>query len=284
MHEVTADFAEEGRPAAETSAGIPTAERPTFRVRNPPGGWPHPWPNVEELARELPPSRWTLIGGLMTHVHAIHRGVRAVRPTNDVDIALHIEIARGTPNATANALESLGYRLKESIDPRNNVGHRFTRDDTHIDVVGSVGDDDVVDVVVADHAAPSVVEQMRRKDMVKVPGGTQALRRTANYELEITEGQVTSISVPQPFGAAILKAAAYVADSRDPDRHLQDAAVLLACIADPFEELDQLAGSDSRRLGILRRELVNTHPAWLLMPEADARRGQAALRVLRPTP
>lgn len=62
----------------------------------------------------------------MTQLHAIHHGVDAVRPTNDVDIALHIETARGTPNTTANALESLGYELKPSIDPRNNVGHRFT--------------------------------------------------------------------------------------------------------------------------------------------------------------
>lgn len=255
--------------------------RPTYSVRTPPGGWPHPWPNVDELAQVLPPARWTLIGGLMTQVHAVHRGVDAVRPTHDVDIALHIETARGVPNATADALESLGYELKDNVDARNNVGHRFVRGDAHIDVVSSRdADEDVIDVVVADHPAPRVVEQLRRRDMVKIPGGTQALKRTAHLQLEIVRGRVTTISVPRPYGAVILKAAAYSADTRDRDRHLQDAAVLLACIENPFSELEHTAGSDRSRLAILSRELVDTHRAWFLMPEADARRGQTVLRVL----
>lgn len=134
--------------------------RPTIDVKAAVGEWSYPWPNVAELARVLPSDRWTLIGGLMTQLHAIHHGIDAVRPTNDVDIVLHIETARGTPNATAAALESLGYEMKENVDPRNNVGHRFTRGDTHVDVVSS-DDADVIDVVVADHAAPSVDERMR---------------------------------------------------------------------------------------------------------------------------
>ena len=42
-----------------------------------------------------------------------------------------------------------------------------------------------------------------------------------------------AVSVPSAFGALILKAAAYQSDSRDRDRHLQDAALLLAAIDDP---------------------------------------------------
>jgi hypothetical protein len=133
--------------------------------------------------------------------------VDAVRPTNDVDIALHIETTPGIPNA-------------------------------------------------------------------------QALKRTANYTVEIISGEVITVSVPRPFGALILKAAAYQADTRDRDRHLQDAAVLLACVDDPIAERDQLHGSDRSRLLTLERELVDTHSAWLLMPDADARRGQAVLRAL----
>jgi hypothetical protein len=220
----------------------------------------------------------------MTQLHAFHRGVNAVRPTNDVDIVLHIETARGTPHATATALEGLGYELKTSIDPRRNVGHRFTRGAQHIDVVGDVGADnqdaDIVDVVVADHAAPSVHEKLRRNDMVTIEGGTQALRRTANYVVELDRGELSTVSVPRPFGALILKAAAYVADTRDPARHLQDAAVLLACIEDPIAEREQLVGSDRSRLQTLSSELEDAHPAWQLMPLADADRGRAVLRVL----
>lgn len=123
---------------------------------------------------------------------------------------------------------------------------------------------------------------MRHKDMIRIPGGTQALKRTANYQVEIVSGRLTTISVPRPYGALILKAAAYVADSRDRDRHLKDAAVILACAEDPFAEFEQMAGSDHKRLAVLRRELVDTHRAWLLMPEGDAQRGQAVLRLLHP--
>jgi predicted nucleotidyltransferase len=253
--------------------------RPVIDVRAVVGGWPYPWPNVAEIARVLPSDRWTLIGGLMTQLHALHHGIDAVRPTNDVDIVLHIETARGIPNATADALESFGYEMKPNVDPRNNVCHRFTRGDAHVDVAGS-DDADAVDVVVADHAAPSVEERMRRMDMVKVPGGTQALRRTGNYRLDIDKREITTISVPRPFGALILKAAAYMTDSRDPGRHLFDAAVLLACIDDPIAERDSFAGSDRSRLLVLERELAEGHRGWLRMPVDDARRGQGVLRAL----
>ena len=121
---------------------------------------------------------------------------------------------------------------------------------------------------------------MRRMNMVKIAGGTRALRRTVNYRLAIGDLPVTTISVPRPFGALILKAAAYVADSRDRERHLFDAAVLLACVDNPIAEREEFAGSDRSRLLVLERELVGGHRAWLRMPVKDARRGQAVLRAL----
>ncbi|WP_353508134.1 hypothetical protein [Intrasporangium sp.] len=118
---------------------------------------------------------------------------------------LHIETSRGITDATAEVLEKFAYKIKDNIDRRNNVGHRFTRGTSHIDVV------------VADHPAPRVEEKMRSRDMVKIEGGTQALKRTANYRLAIAKGEHIIISVPRPFGALILKAAAYKADNRDRD-------------------------------------------------------------------
>lgn len=173
--------------------------------------------------------------------------------------------------------------MTENLDPRNTVGHRFTREGTHVDIVNSDAAD-VIDVVVADHAAPRVEERMRRMNMVKAPGGTQALRRTVNYRLKIENGEVTTISVPRPLGALILKIAAYVSDSRDPQRHLYDAAVLLVCIDHPIAERESFAGSDRSRLLLLQRELAEGHHAWLRMPAGDARRGQAVLRVLSSAP
>jgi hypothetical protein len=253
--------------------------RPTIDIAGAAGGWPHPWPNVAELARALPGDTWTLIGGLMTQLHTIHRGIGITRPTNDVDIALHIETDRGLPSATAKALETLGYEFRPPLAARGGHGHRWVRDTTSVDVVTS----DTVDVVTADHAAPKVREQMRGHPMVAIEGGTQALRRTVNARVEIEPGQPTVLSVPRPFGALVLKAAAHRTDSRDRDRHLYDAVALLACIEDPFAERDGFAGSDAARVRHLAQKLGPQHPAWLTLPEAARQAARDALAVLTRT-
>jgi predicted nucleotidyltransferase len=230
--------------------------RATIEVRSVPGGWPRPWPDVAELAAVLPSEKWTLVGGLMTQLHVVHHGLGVVRPTNDVDIVLHVETTRGVAAAAAAALESAGYRLLDSVDPRQNTAHRFVRDDSTVDLVGGrVTPAATVDVLRADHAAPAVVETLRGREMVAIDGGTQALRRTVNARVELAPGVVTTISVPRPFAAVVLKAAAYVADARDPDRHLHDAAALLACIEDPFAERGEFGGSDRGRLLRLEQAL-----------------------------
>lgn len=175
------------------------ANRPTVDVSSPAGGWGAPWPNVAEIEAVLPHEKWTLVGGLMAQLHAIHRGIDALRPTNDVDIALHVETTRGVAAEAAKALESIGYAFAPSIDDRNNIAHRFVRGDSRVDLVTSATD--VVDVLVADHAAPRVVERLRGKDMMAIEGGTQALRRTVNARPQITPGRTTAVSVPSPFGA-----------------------------------------------------------------------------------
>jgi len=90
---------------------VPT-ERPTIDVAAAPGGWPDPWPNVAEIAAVLPIEKWTLVGGLMVQIHSTHHGLGIVRPTNDVDIVLHIETSRGVAAAAAAALRSLDYELR----------------------------------------------------------------------------------------------------------------------------------------------------------------------------
>jgi predicted nucleotidyltransferase len=257
-------------------------QRPTVEVRAATGGWPDPWLNVAELADVLPADRWTLVGGLMAQLHTVHRGLGVVRPTNDVDIVLHIETSRGVPLQTAAALESLGYKLRDAVDPRDNTAHRFVRGTSRVDLVAGEpeGAEEVVDVLRADHPAPKVVERLRGRDMVAIEGGTQALRRTINARLEIEPNKVTTISVPRPFGALILKAAAYRADSRDPDRHLYDAAALLACIEDPLAEQEGFTGSDRSRLATLESALPDDHLAWLSLRPRDRSQAQDALRLL----
>lgn len=254
--------------------------RATIEVDSATGGWAPPWPNVAELASVLPTDRWTLVGGLMTQLHTVHHEVGVVRPTNDVDIILHIETSRGVPDATATALEAIGYRLQDAVDPRNNTAHRFVRGTSKVDLVAGAAEDEIVDVLISDHPAPKVIERLRGRDMVRIEGGTQALRRTINARLELEPGAITTISVPRPFGALILKAAAYTTDSRDCDRHLFDAAALLACIQDPFSERDDFTGSDRGRLATLEKALPDGHPAWRQLSEPDRSAAEAALRIL----
>lgn len=162
-------------------------DRPTIEVAPVPGGWPAPWPSVAELAEALPAGSWTLVGGLMTQLHTIHYGQGIVRPTNDVDIVLHIETMRGVPDKVATALEALGYRFQPSIDARNNTAHRFVRGTTTVDLVAGAAEDQV-DVLIADHLAPRVIEKLRGHEMIRIECGTQALRRTVNARLEIMAG------------------------------------------------------------------------------------------------
>jgi len=88
------------------------------------------------------------------------------------------------------------------------------------------------------------------------------------------------VSVPSPFGAVILKAAAYQSDSRDKERHLQDAALLRTVIEDPYLEREQFTGSDRSRLQSLVRALPVDAREWRLLPARWRADGQAALRIL----
>jgi predicted nucleotidyltransferase len=254
-------------------------DRPTIDVEAAPGGWPTPWPNVAELCSVLPSEKWTLVGGLMVQLHTVHHRLGVVRPTNDVDIVLHVETSRGVPAQTAKALESIGYRLRVAVDPRDNTAHRFVRGTSTVDLVAG---DEIVDVLLADHPAPTVIEPLRGRDIVRIEGGTQALKRTVNARMEITPDTVTNVSVPRPFGALILKSAAYTTDSRDRERHLYDAVALLACIEDPFTERETFTGSDRGRVITLRKALRRDHPAWRTLPSGARNDAEAALRILTP--
>jgi predicted nucleotidyltransferase len=251
-------------------------ERSTIDIPTPAGGWGQPWPSVVEIEHVFPHERWTLVGGLMTQLHCVLAGFSPVRPTNDVDMVLHIETERGLP-AAARALESLGYKLVVSIDPRERTAHRFRRQGSAVDLVTS--GDDLVDILTADHAAPSVRERLQGRHMIAIEGGTQALRRTVNARLVVDDEPIT-LSVPSPLAAVILKAAAYRADSRNPERHLQDAAALLACIPDPYEACETMQGSDGQRLRLLAAALPDGAQAWRLLDDARRADAQIALRIM----
>lgn len=116
--------------------------------------------------------------------------------------------------------------------------------------------------------------------MIRIEGGTQALRRTVNARIEVRPGQTSTISIPRPLGALVLKAAAFTTDSRDRERHLHDAAALLACVDDPFGERTHFTGSDRSRIRTLRDRLSPSHPAWLRLAPVHRSQAQLALEIL----
>ncbi|WP_109506572.1 hypothetical protein [Nocardioides speluncae] len=252
------------------------ADPDVLDLPTPPGDWQAPWPNVAEIASVLAPGAWTLIGGLMVQLHGVSRGVGVVRPTNDVDIVLHLDPLRAVPDLVADALESLGYRLLLPLDNRAEHAHRFVRGRAHVDLVTKR---ETVDVLVAEDVAPRPTDRIRGRTLMKAEGSGQALRRLFQVRLTIA-GRRTTLTVPSALGALVLKAAAYQADSHNPERHLHDAAVLLCCLDDPYADREALSPPELERLTALAASMPDSHPAWQPIPAAIRTDGQAALRLL----
>jgi hypothetical protein len=242
--------------------------RALWQLTAPAGGWPPPWPQVVEIVQAIPHTQWTLVGGLMVQLHAAYAGLRLTRTTRDVDMILHIDSGAATFAGVQQELERLGYFLHEPVG--DGPIHRFAR--------GSRGAE-TIDVMVADRLSPKQHPKALRRKVFAVPGGTSALRKTVNCE--VTAGEVVIVlSIPDVLGALVLKGAAYVEDSRDRDRHLDDAAVLACAVTDPIGDRARMIGSDRRRIEALWKVLQDVdHKSWIATG-TDARRGHAALRVL----
>ncbi len=242
--------------------------RPLWQVSTPPGGWPPPWPQLVEIVHEIPHTQWTLVGGLMVQLHAVHAGLQLTRPTRDVDMVLHIETGAATFEGVRGKLEQLGYVLHEPVGPGE--VHRFYRGDRQ---------EETVDVMVADRLSPKRHPMVLRRRVFAVPGGTSALRKTVNCEVDTGTGEVV-VSIPDVLGALVLKGAAYLNDSRDRERHLDDAVVLACTVTDPIGDRARMTGSDRGRIRALWKVLQDRdHRSWLATGLAAAQ-GHAALLLL----
>ena len=242
--------------------------REVWDVPVPPGGWGTPWPQCIELARALPSTQWTLVGGLMVQLHCAAAGLAVSRPTVDVDIVLHIETGAATTTSVMAVLAKLGYTLQKSIDDEA-PAHRFVRDKQQIDVM------------IADHMPESKVPTIGGRKPFQVSGGTQALKRTVNCRLKDDDIEPVLISIPNALGALVLKGAGYKEDSRDRDRHLDDAVVLCATIKKPLETATEMGGSDRSRIITLHTALANSgHRSWQLLEAVDRTQAMDALRIL----
>lgn len=251
------------------------SERPEWTVEAPAGGWATPWPQAAELANTIPSEQWTLVGGLMVQLHAAKAKVPLNRPTVDVDIVLHIETGAAVFNQVKKQLEELGYELVMPLT--DDPVHRFTR--------GPQESQQIIDVMVADHLSPRYRPAVKGRPVFRIPAGTSALRKTVNCTIEI-DGASTRLSLPTVLGALILKGEAHLRDSRDKQRHLDDAAILASTIVNPIiERKAPMTRHDPSRLRTLATALKNpNHPSWLMIPEKRRRRAYTALQKIAESP
>ena len=209
------------------------------------------WDLVLDIAERVPAQRWALIGGQMVLLHGLRAGRSGVRVSQDVDLLADLLTASDGLQRCVRALLSL--QLEPVPDSKGRV-YRFRR----------ASDQLVADVLAPDHSPPRwPLRTVAAAETIQVPGGHQALQRLM-VVTTVKGGRSADVPLPDPLGALVLKAAAWVADSRDRDRHLGDAAFLASLIADPRAERARLAGSDRKRLRRLDQRLGDPKaPEWL---------------------
>jgi hypothetical protein len=203
----------------------------------------------------------------MVQLHARRAAIQPPRATKDVDLIADVLTNRSSLISIAGSLGAIGF---EAVVPggRNAPLHRYARGDEQ------------VDVMVADHLPPGIRPKLRQRPAFAVEGGAQALNRRDTFIVSSASGSI-SISAPDVLGALVGKGAAFMVDSRDRGRHLEDAAVLLASI-ESVGGLDlALNASDRKRLGVIASELTDPlHQGWLILDDAQQSRGQRNLALL----
>ncbi len=227
-----------------------------------------PWNTVVEIANTVPKEKWVLVGGLMTQAHAMIAGYSS-RTTKDVDVLIDVLASSSNVSAIIKAFLSMGFDFKEP-GLRGSPFHRMLRDDV------------IVDVLIADHLPKSRSKATKVKswNMMEIAGGAQAVQRKMDVEL-VQDGKSSIIQMPNLLGALILKSAAYCSDNRDKQRHLDDVALLASFIADHKACLDELHGSDKKRLRAVAKALSDPeNSAWKLLDDKAQKRGLMTLAIL----
>ncbi|WP_404445723.1 hypothetical protein LG315_01670 [Microbacterium marinum] len=217
----------------------------------------HPWSLLFEIAQVTTPGEWVLVGGLMVHVHAVRAGIRASRPTEDVDLLLNI--AASTVAAVAGPLQTIGFRPADPLGRA--VLHRFHRGQESIDIMVERG----------------ASARWGRRSIFQAPAARQAIDRSDWYDLRGADRTVR-IAVPDALGAIVAKAAAYTVDQRDRKRHLDDLAVLLSAAGGRRGlDLERLTTRDNQHLRPAFALLADHgHDSWMLLDPPDRTIGQRA--------
>lgn len=226
------------------------------------------WAALLDVA-DAQPEGWTLIGALMVMLHAHDAGIDARRTTVDADALADV---RGVAHATRRlvaTLDRLSWEMHPDHPKADDIGFRFVKDGLLFDVLAPDGLGERTDI--------TTVPPLKT---VPMTGGSRALSRTIVRDVVLGE-RVGLLPVPDLLGAVVIKSRAAAADrtstsdpSHRPERHLEDLAVLYACVADlPALEADATR-SDRKAL----RDAPE--PRWHALDPNLRPQAQAAYRYL----
>jgi len=209
------------------------------------------WDVILDLAENLPPMSWELVGGQMVMAHGLAAGRTPTRASHDIDVLGNLITSSKALLTAVAAVRELGFEPEPSMGGKRL--HRFVR----------TKDNQAIDILAPDHSPPgwkpTTVPPLQT---IQIAGGNQALQRL--QVITVTKGgHTTDVPVPSVLGSLILKAAAYQVDSRERERHAADAAFLVSLISDPLDLAGQLKGSDRKRLRVLNTLIGSrSHPVW----------------------
>jgi len=194
-----------------------------------------------ELIRlsEAQPAPWTLIGAHMVALHGWVHGRDHVRPSKDADILVDVRVISEGTGVFCQALVEDGYELTERS--LGGHGHSFARGEVSFDVLAPDG--------LGPRAQLLTIDGFRT---VRVPGGTQALHRTAALAVR-TRAATGTVPLPNLLGAILVKVRAIDVDD-EPEAQRSDVAFLLSLAGDPDEMARQCSPKE--------REWLRKYPCF----------------------
>jgi hypothetical protein len=199
------------------------------------------WTELIRLAGSAP-APWVLIGAHMVALHGWARGRDQIRPSKDGDILVDVRAVTDATARMSEALLDLDFDL-DGISP-DGIGHRFVRGALRLDVLAPDG--------LGERANVRTTAGART---VRVPGGSQALRRRQTVDIT-TRGHGGSIPIPNLLGALLVKIRAIeVAD--EPQAQRRDVGFLLSLVEDPDTIAQEMSASER---GWLRRHSYLADP------------------------
>lgn len=204
------DLAAWDRVLRHTAEHIPTLDRDPVALPPMPEYQNRMWETLLRLDEVGHP--WVLVGGQMTMLHCLENGFARSRPTDDGDLVVGVWTRRDALLGTSRYLRANGFNEVKTTD---GYGYRFECDDAVIDVLLPEG-------LGRQHEHPTTTSGRRG---LSADGGNQALTRAERVPV-IMASFSGHIRRPNLLGAIVVKAHAYVADSRDKGRHAEDIVAL----------------------------------------------------------